>query len=100
MRASLLEDAPEGGARRQVLLSVRPQGIAIHRQPPPSAAERRPVLPGRIAERVFLGETWDYVVQPRESGLRLRVAAPPLQVHEVGEAVWLGFDPRQMAPVE
>ena len=47
----------------------------------------------------FLGETWDYVVAPAESDLRLKVAALPFQIFEVGEDVWLEFDPRQMAPV-
>jgi ABC-type Fe3+/spermidine/putrescine transport system ATPase subunit len=80
-----------------VLFSVRPQSITLHRRPP--ARESALVLRGRLLERAFLGETWDYVVSPAESGLRLKVAALPFQVFEVGEDVWLEFDPRQMAAV-
>ena len=36
---------------------------------------------------------------PDGSDLRLKVAALPFQVFDVGEAVWLEFDPRQMAPI-
>jgi iron(III) transport system ATP-binding protein len=99
LRSAQLDAAGANGARRDVLVSVRPQGMAIHGQQP-AGAEGRPVLPATVAHRVFLGETWDYVVQPRGSGLRLRVSAPPPQVHEVGEAVWLELDPRQMTLVD
>jgi iron(III) transport system ATP-binding protein len=53
----------------------------------------------RLLERAFLGETWDYVVSPVESSLRLKVAALPFEVFDVGETVWLEFDPQQMAPI-
>ncbi|MBL6458209.1 ABC transporter ATP-binding protein [Belnapia sp. T6] len=92
-------DASLNGLSRPVLLSVRPQSIGLYRAQPASAAGR-PVVPGIVTQRVFLGETWDYVVQPQSSCTKLRVTAPPLQVHEVGEAVWLEFDPHQMALVE
>ncbi len=78
-----------------VLFSVRPQSIALHRTRPGSGF----VVPGRLLERAFLGETWDYVVSPAGGGLRLKVAALPFQVFDVGADVWLEFDPRQMAPV-
>ena len=58
-----------------------------------------PLLPATVSQRTYLGESWDYVVRPQESGLQLRVTAPPLQVHEVGEKVWLEFDPQQIAVV-
>ena len=79
------------------LFSVRPQSITLHRARP--ASESACVVPGRLLERAFLGETWDYVVSPADSTLRLKVAALPFQVFDVGETVWLEFDPRQMAPV-
>jgi iron(III) transport system ATP-binding protein/putative spermidine/putrescine transport system ATP-binding protein len=53
---------------------------------------------GRIAERAYLGETWDYLVA-LECGQRLRVAALPAQVFEADEDVWLEFDPSQMVAV-
>ncbi len=90
----------DGGAglHGDVTFSVRPQSIALHRAP--AAAMRFGCLvAGRLLERAFLGETWDYVVAPEDSLLRLKVAALPFQVFEVGETVWLEFDPEQMAPI-
>jgi iron(III) transport system ATP-binding protein len=98
LKVASTEAGMDGGAR-PVLLSVRPQSIGLHRARP-NGPDGRPAVPGTVAQRVFLGETWDYVVQPDGSGARLRVTAPPLQVHEVGEAVWIDFDPRQIAVVE
>jgi ABC-type Fe3+/spermidine/putrescine transport system ATPase subunit len=85
-------DVPDGAA----LFSARPQSITLHRAPPGDA---RAVVAARLHERAFLGETWDYVVSPAGSALRLKVAALPFQVFEAGTEVWLEFDPRQMAPV-
>jgi iron(III) transport system ATP-binding protein len=99
MQAGQIGGAPQGGSR-PILLSIRPQGIGLHRARPAAGGEGRPVMPGTVAQRVFLGESWDYVIAPQSGGSPLRVTAPPLQVHEVGEAVWLEFDPRQMALVE
>jgi iron(III) transport system ATP-binding protein len=83
----------EGG---DILVSVRPQSIGLHRSRPSGAG---PVLEGVVAQRTFLGETWDYVVRAEHNALRLRATTPPLQIHEVGEVVWLEFDPQQMAMV-
>ncbi len=79
-----------------VLISLRPQAMAIHAAPP---AEDGLVLPATIAERTYLGEAWDYVVRPEGTGLRLRATAPPLEAHDVGRKVWLSVDPRQVAVV-
>ena len=38
-----------------------------------------------------------YAVRPDDSALSLRVTARPHEVFEVGEAVWLKVDPRQMS---
>ncbi|MGH7042597.1 MAG: ABC transporter ATP-binding protein [Acetobacteraceae bacterium] len=82
----------------ETLFSVRPQSISLHRAAP-DTPDRACVVEGRLLQRTFLGETWDYVVSPADSGLRLKVAALPFQVFEVGETVWLEFDPLQMAPI-
>ncbi|MBU8536645.1 ABC transporter ATP-binding protein [Falsiroseomonas tokyonensis] len=86
----------EGAAGGEILVSVRPQSIGLHRAPPGGSS---PVLEGVVAQRTFLGETWDYVVRAQGSELRLRATAPPLQIHYVGERVWMEFDPQQMAMV-
>lgn len=85
-------------ANRPILLSVRPQSMSLYRRQP-VPRDGHPVLAATVAQRTYLGESWDYVVRPRESDLRLRVTAPPLQVHEVGETVWLELDPQQIAVV-
>nr|WP_245216993.1 ABC transporter ATP-binding protein [Neoroseomonas nitratireducens] len=80
-----------------VLISLRPQAMTIHEAAPDGPATL--VLPATIAERTYLGESWDYVVAPEGTGLRLRVAAPPLEAHDSGRPVWLALDPRQVAIV-
>ena len=83
-----------------VTFSVRPQSIALHRTAPEGAgAAPERTVAGRLVERAYLGESWDYVVAPEGTDLRLKVAAPPNRVFEVGDAVWLEFDPQQMAPI-
>jgi ABC-type Fe3+/spermidine/putrescine transport system ATPase subunit len=84
-----------GPLQGDLTFSVRPQSIALHR----SQQHGDGMVAGRLVERAYLGESWDYVVMPEGSDLRLKVAAPPFQVFEVGEAVWLEFDPKQMAPI-
>jgi ABC-type Fe3+/spermidine/putrescine transport system ATPase subunit len=115
-RTNLLEARVEGGAllldgvslgpaaqaglpaeaNGAVLVSLRPQAMEIHEAPP---ADGGLVLEATIVERTYLGEAWDYVVQPNGTGLRLRAAAPPLAAHDVGRRVWLRIDPRQVAVV-
>jgi iron(III) transport system ATP-binding protein len=84
------------GTEGAVLISLRPQAMAIHEARP---ADDGLVLSAAILERTYLGEAWDYVVQPHGTGLRLRAAAPPLEAHDVGRKVWLSVDPRQVAVV-
>ena len=61
---------------REASFSVRPQTIAIHRRAPAQGFGGWWVE-GRIAERAYLGEYWEYVVRPPDSALRLRVSAAP-----------------------
>jgi len=86
------------GVTGAVLVSLRPQAMAILAAEPP--ADGALLLRATIAERTYLGEAWDYVLQPEGTGLRLRAAAPPLEAHDVGTQVWLRIDPRQVAVVE
>jgi len=77
--------------------SLRTQNIALHDTRPNSDFI---VLPGSIAHRSFLGESWDYAVQSDGSDLRLRVLSPPRQVFEVGQKVWLEIDPSHIVPIQ
>jgi iron(III) transport system ATP-binding protein len=90
---SALEGAPATG---KVTVSVRPQSMRLAREP---GANGAPQIAAAIAERAYLGEFWDYVVTPVNSALRLRVTAPPLDIYQVGESVWLTLDPKQMTPI-
>jgi iron(III) transport system ATP-binding protein len=88
-----LDGAPASGA---VTVSVRPQSMRLSRA---QSANGQPQVAVTIAEGAYLGEFWDYVVTPVGSALKLRVTAPPLAIHQVGEAAWLTFDPKQMTPI-
>ncbi|MBN8892252.1 MAG: ABC transporter ATP-binding protein [Rhodospirillales bacterium 70-18] len=82
----------------EVSFSLRPHDVHLHRAPPAGdhAAWR---LPGRVVERAFLGEHWDYVVQPDGSSLRLRTTTAPRDVHEAGAPVTIEIDPTRLVAV-
>jgi iron(III) transport system ATP-binding protein len=84
--------------RRDVLFSVRPQSIAMSRAP---GADGNGLwrIEGRIAERAYLGEHWDYLVRPAGGDAAIRVSAPPGEIFDTGETVWLRIDPRAVAHI-
>ena len=81
-----------------VLFSIRPQSIALTRQAP-AHANGSWWIEGKITQRAYLGEAWDYTVVPTNSGQALRVAAPPTSVAETGDTVWLEIDPAHVAHI-
>jgi iron(III) transport system ATP-binding protein len=81
-----------------VQFSLRPQSLALHGQQL-SPQDGRCVVEGRITERAYLGESWDYVVAPLYSALRLKATASPAQIMDVGRKVWVEFDPLNMVPL-
>ena len=66
---------------------------------PPAVAAGACVFAGRVVQRAYLGEYWDYAVRPVGGELSLRVTARPHEVFEVGAAVWLELDPGQLAHI-
>ncbi|HTO12104.1 MAG TPA: ABC transporter ATP-binding protein [Candidatus Binatia bacterium] len=96
---------PEAGALGpgRVSFSLRPQSIHLHRvqadQRPPAVAPGACVVAGRVVQRAYLGEHWDYAVRPAAGELQLRVTARPHEVFEVNESVWLELDPGQLAHI-
>jgi ABC-type Fe3+/spermidine/putrescine transport system ATPase subunit len=94
VKAGLFPDAGQCG--RRVLFSVRPQTIRLARE---RGGNGGWWLAGRVVKRAYLGEYWDYVVAPGANGgaATLRVAAPPQDVFEDDEAVWLEIDPERVA---
>lgn len=93
-----LFDAERPGPEGTVLFSVRPHSIYLSRD---SRSDVGPVpVQARLVERAFLGDSWDYIVSPVDSAVRLKVAATPSQVFEIGDTLWLKFDPQGMAPLD
>ena len=89
---------PGGEALRgPVSFSVRPGSIGLHGAAGDAGAAWW--LPGRVTVRAFLGEHWEYAVQPDGGGPALRVTAPPTQVAAVGDTVWLAIDPARVAVI-
>jgi ABC-type Fe3+/spermidine/putrescine transport system ATPase subunit len=82
---------------RKACFSVRPHAIALHEAPPADTAGWW--VEGRVVERAFLGERWDYGVRPLGSGQTLLVTAPPEVVHLADATVWMQIDPAQAVPV-
>jgi iron(III) transport system ATP-binding protein len=78
--------------------SVRPQTIVLH-DGPPADQGRNWWVSGRIEERAYLGEYWEYVVRPAGSDLRLRVSTPPTDMHAIDRVVWMEIDPGRIAPI-
>jgi iron(III) transport system ATP-binding protein len=76
--------------------SIRPQSITLRRDGETPGTWR---VRGRLEERAYLGEYWEYVVRAEGSDMRLRVNAPPDDMHAVGEDVWMEIDPSRIAPV-
>ncbi len=75
---------------------------AEHRHPSRRAAEPPNGgwwVQGRVVERAYLGEYWEYVVRPADGDLRLRVIAAPGEVYAADESVWLEIDPRSIARI-
>ena len=87
------------GSGSPLLFSLRPQGMSIDLSPS-SAGAQIIAFRAEIVRRAYLGESWDYIVAPEGSGLRLRLTAAPHRVFDVGAAVWVELDPEQMVPVE
>jgi ABC-type Fe3+/spermidine/putrescine transport system ATPase subunit len=82
----------------EVLFSLRPQAIHVHRQSP-GESNRCCYLLGRIVQRGYLGEYWDYVVKPECGENALRVVVPPQFAFEAEETVWLEIDPAAMSHI-
>jgi iron(III) transport system ATP-binding protein len=94
LRADRFPDVAKLG--RRVLFSVRPQGIGLRRALGNGGGWW---VEGRVVKRAYLGEHWDYLVTPGASGTPLRVAAPPGDIFEIEDKVWLEIDPQRVAHI-
>jgi ABC-type Fe3+/spermidine/putrescine transport system ATPase subunit len=94
--AALFSGTPAFG--RKVVFSLRPQNIQLRRNAP-AGSDGRWWIPGKIVERAYLGESWDYLIAPRDTGLQLRASAPASTIFDRNEPVWLEIDPRLVAHI-
>ncbi len=94
-RAAVANGATLSG---RVTFSVRPQSLRLARAAAPQSGSG-PQVEVKILERAYLGEYWDYIVAPAAGPTRLRVTAPPRDVYQTDETVWLTLDPEQMTPI-
>ncbi|MBU4611529.1 ABC transporter ATP-binding protein [Achromobacter sp. GG226] len=84
---------PAHAAGAPVQVSIRPQALALHAQPPAGARATEVT----IQQRIYLGEHWDYLIQPAAGGTPLRVAAPPATAFERGSTAWMTLNPDGVA---
>jgi iron(III) transport system ATP-binding protein len=92
-------DVPAGSIEAgDTSFSVRPQTIVLHDSLPSDRGDGWWIA-GKIEERAYLGEYWEYVVRPANSALRLRVSTPPTDMHALDRDVWMAIDPARIAPI-
>jgi len=96
VRASLLPKSEAGGS--ELVFSIRPQNIRLHADRA-ETDNARVWLPGRVLDRAYLGDYWDYVIAPGQSKRPIRASSPPAQVFERDQQVWLEIDPALVAPI-
>jgi ABC-type Fe3+/spermidine/putrescine transport system ATPase subunit len=82
----------------EITFSVRPQSLRIARDS--ASANGHLPIAGRVVDRTFLGEHWDYTFRPAEAVGDLKVSAPPSEVFEVGSHAVLALDPTQMVALD
>jgi iron(III) transport system ATP-binding protein len=84
--------------RDRVVVSLRPQGIALSREEPP-ATDRRCGARGEVQRRAYLGESWDYHVRLPGLAEPLRVSTRAHDVFQTGESVYAQIDPAQLTVI-
>ena len=90
-----LAAGPAGGSP-SLQASIRPQSLFLDT----AAAGAVPLGAVSIVGRTYLGEYWDYLVQPSGGGASLKVHSPPSTVLEVGQRSLLYVDPDGVAAVQ
>jgi iron(III) transport system ATP-binding protein len=80
------------------LFSIRPQCIDMVRQRPDDGKSSRRWVGGKVTQRAYFGDHWDYTVDA--GGVTIVISREPREQYEAGEPVWIGLDPTQMSPIE
>ncbi len=79
--------------------SLRPQEARLLAEPS-GAGSHVTAIPVLVQSRAFLGDTWEFVAQPRSGDGRVRVLVPPSDAASIGAEAWLAIDPSHLRPVE
>ncbi len=82
----------------EVLVSLRPQSVHLHRQDPGALAGSLCVQ-GKVERRAYLGEYWDYHVRLPGIAEPLRVTARAQDVFEIDAPVWAAIDTSQLTVI-
>jgi len=89
---------PDGSLPPEVLVSLRPQSVHLHRADPGVVAGSCCVQ-GSVQRRAYLGEYWDYHVSLPGAAQPLRVTARAQDVFEVNAPVWAAIDTSQLTVI-
>ncbi len=81
-----------------VSFAVRPQTITLHMSAPGTPV-RDGWLKGRVMQRAYLGEYWDYGVAIDGTNYEFRVNASGTTVFDSGCPIWLEIDPGSIARI-
>jgi ABC-type Fe3+/spermidine/putrescine transport system ATPase subunit len=90
--------APHLEGKAAAVVSIRPHSIRLLAAGSPSADPGMLVLQGKIVDRAYFGDHWDYTVL-LAGGTRLIVNAEPSADRLVAEAVTLEIDPDQASVI-
>jgi len=88
----------EGSLPPDVLVSLRPQSVHLHRTDP-GVVSGSCCVQGSVQRRAYLGEYWDYHVNLPGAAQPLRVTARAQDVFEVNAPVWAAIDTSQLTVI-
>lgn len=71
-----------------VVIAVRPESVSLHKEK--NMEKNINTIPGRVKERSYLGNLYDYKILCADSSL-IRIQEDPWKVFEIGENVYFSF---------
>jgi len=95
LRHGIPLEAPAGGERAPMQVSIRPQSLSLDEP----GQRGVPLGAVSVVGRTYLGEYWDYLVRGDGDHEPLKVHAPPTRVLDLGQAAELFVDPGGVAAV-
>jgi iron(III) transport system ATP-binding protein len=83
----------------QSLFSLRPQSIRLSQGKPAGIGGGECWVEGKVVSRSYYGDRWDYGIDPG-GGTTIIASAEPRQQFQVGDAIWIAVDPKDMALIK